>query len=144
MRLWSLAPSILDRAALVAGWREALLAQKVLSGGTRGYTRHPQLRRFQEHPVPLDAIGAFLLGPHTEATARGYRFDASRIQRPALDADPIPVTEGQLSYELTHLRAKVRTRSPEWLPRLPGDGSPAPAHPLFTTVPGEIADWEIR
>ena len=33
MRLWSLHPSQLDRRALVAGWREALLAQKVLAGG---------------------------------------------------------------------------------------------------------------
>ncbi len=144
MRLWSLAPSILDRAALVAGWREALLAQKVLAGGTRGYTRHPQLRRFQEHPAPLDAIGAFLFGLHAEATARGYRFDASRIQRVAQDVDPLTVSEGQLNYELAHLRAKVLTRSPEWLPRLPDGASPPPPHPLFRTVSGRVADWEIR
>ena len=30
MRLWSLHPSLLDRRALVADWREGLLAQKVL------------------------------------------------------------------------------------------------------------------
>ena len=35
MRLWSLHPSLLDRQALVAGWREALLGQKVLEGLTR-------------------------------------------------------------------------------------------------------------
>ena len=43
MRLWSLDPALLDRRALVAGWRETLLAQKVLRGETKGYTRHPQL-----------------------------------------------------------------------------------------------------
>lgn len=47
MRLWSLHPSLLDRAALVAGWREALLAQKVLRGETTGYRHHPQLERFR-------------------------------------------------------------------------------------------------
>ena len=47
MRLWSLHPCLLDRQALVAGWREALLAQKVLEGLTRGYTRHPQLERLR-------------------------------------------------------------------------------------------------
>ncbi|CAM3000541.1 pyrimidine dimer DNA glycosylase/endonuclease V [Dermacoccus abyssi] len=47
MRLWSLHPSQLDRRALEAGWREALLAQKVLAGGTRGYTHRPQLQRFR-------------------------------------------------------------------------------------------------
>jgi hypothetical protein len=36
MRLWSLHPSILDRMALVAVWREGLLAQKVLQGLTKG------------------------------------------------------------------------------------------------------------
>ncbi|HWP85543.1 MAG TPA: pyrimidine dimer DNA glycosylase/endonuclease V, partial [Terriglobia bacterium] len=39
MRLWSLHPSLLDSKGLVALWREALLAQKVLRGETKGY-RH--------------------------------------------------------------------------------------------------------
>ncbi|MGP9584395.1 pyrimidine dimer DNA glycosylase/endonuclease V, partial [Micrococcaceae sp. AOP34-BR2-30] len=30
MRLWSLHPEVLDRQGLIAGWREALLAQAVL------------------------------------------------------------------------------------------------------------------
>jgi hypothetical protein len=41
MRLWSLHPKYLDPRGLVALWREALLAQKVLQGGTRGYRSHP-------------------------------------------------------------------------------------------------------
>jgi hypothetical protein len=45
MRLWTLHPRYLDRVGLVALWREALLAQAVLAGRTRGYTRHPQLAR---------------------------------------------------------------------------------------------------
>ncbi len=47
MRLWSLHPSHLDSRGLVALWREALLAQKVLRGLTRGYKHHPQLARFR-------------------------------------------------------------------------------------------------
>nr|WP_253280607.1 pyrimidine dimer DNA glycosylase/endonuclease V [Arcanobacterium phocae] len=47
MRLWSIRPSQLDRAALIAGWREGLLAQKVLAGLTKGYRHHPQLERFR-------------------------------------------------------------------------------------------------
>ena len=43
MRLWSLHPKHPDRQGLTACWREALLAQAVLAGRTRGYTRHPQL-----------------------------------------------------------------------------------------------------
>jgi hypothetical protein len=45
MRLWSLHPSLLDAKGLVALWREALLAQKVLQGGTTGSRFHPQLQR---------------------------------------------------------------------------------------------------
>ncbi|MFC2473489.1 MAG: pyrimidine dimer DNA glycosylase/endonuclease V, partial [Actinomyces sp.] len=47
MRMWSLHPSHLDRAGLVACWRESLLAQAVLAGRTRGYRNHPQLERFR-------------------------------------------------------------------------------------------------
>ncbi|GAB4095388.1 pyrimidine dimer DNA glycosylase/endonuclease V [Brachybacterium squillarum] len=146
MRLWSLHPSLLDRAALVAGWREALLAQKVLAGGTRGYTRHPQLRRFQAHPAPLEAIGGFLTGLQEEATTRGYRFDLTRVLHPAPPASlpPIEVTAGQLAYELEHLRVKCERRSPEHLALLPAPGDPVPAHPLLRAVPGDVEDWEVR
>src|ERR671920_1682545 len=47
MRIWSLHPRYLDRQGLTAGWREGLLAQKVLTGTTKGYRNHPQLRRFR-------------------------------------------------------------------------------------------------
>lgn len=149
MRLWSLHPSLLDRAALVAGWREALLAQKVLAGGTAGYTRHPQLTRFRAHPEPLAAIGAYLVGLREEATARGYRFDATRVLQPgdpsALRASaPITVTTGQLEYELAHLRRKCEARSPQWLERLPADGQIPAAHPLLVATPGDVEDWEVR
>lgn len=61
MRLWSLHPKYLDPQGLVAPWREALLAQAVLRGETRGYRAHPQLQRFREQPAFLAAIGAYLL-----------------------------------------------------------------------------------
>ena len=54
MRLWSVHPRYLDTAGLTACWREALLAQKVLTGATRGYRRHPQLERF----LPGSALAA--------------------------------------------------------------------------------------
>ena len=37
MRLWSIHPKYLGTKGLVALWREALLAQKVLQGNTKGY-----------------------------------------------------------------------------------------------------------
>jgi Pyrimidine dimer DNA glycosylase len=47
MRIWSVHPRYLDRQGLTAGWREGLLAQKVLTGTTKGYRNPPQLRRFR-------------------------------------------------------------------------------------------------
>ena len=140
MRIWSLHPSVLDRAALVAGWRETLLAQKVLAGGTRGYTRHPQLERWRATDDPLDAIGHYLAALREEASLRGYRFDGTRILRAGEASPLIPVTEGQLAFELAHLRAKVAVRAPAWLERLPD--AAAPAAPSFTIVPGGIESWE--
>ncbi|GEK80025.1 pyrimidine dimer DNA glycosylase/endonuclease V [Agrococcus baldri] len=141
MRLWSLHPELLDRQGLTACWREALLAQAVLAGRTRGYTRHPQLERFRAQPDPLAAIGAYLEAVAAAAGARGYRFDRARIERSGADvAAPVarvPVTDGQLAFELQHLRAKLAARSPET--PLPGDPVP---HPLFLVESGPVAGWE--
>lgn len=95
VRLWSLHPTYLDAKGLVALWREALLAQKVLAGATLGYRRHPQLTRFSETADPLDAIAAYLGGVHRESTERGYRFDVERIIRgPLLAGEAEPMQPG--------------------------------------------------
>lgn len=172
MRIWSLHPSLLDRRALVACWRETLLAQKVLRGLTRGYTTHPQLIRFRAHPQPLEAVAAYLSGLADEADARGYSFNraligageddagknssgkndtdkncADKSENPYASVARIPVPLGQLEYELAFLRHKVAGRDPEWehllSERLTARGELAAcAHPLFEVVPGAIEPWE--
>lgn len=141
MRLWSLHPRYLDRAGLVAGWREALLAQAVLAGRTQGYTRHPQLERFRGHDQPQPAIGRFLEGLADEADNRGYRFDRTRILEPGHPVAPIAVTDGQLDLERDHLLAKLDVRNPSLVAPLVELPVPEP-HPLFAVVPGPVADWE--
>lgn len=165
MRIWSLHPSLLDRRALVACWRETLLAQKVLRGLTRGYTNHPQLIRFRAHPQPLEAVAAYLSGLADEADARGYSFNRALIgageggagkaykngtdkaENPYASLARIPVSLGQLEYELAFLQHKVAGRDPEWEHRLSerlatrGELA-ACAHPLFEVVPGAIEPWE--
>jgi hypothetical protein len=140
MRLWSLHPSYLDARGLVATWREGLLARAVLRGRTRGYHHHPQLVRFRAHPAPISAINHYLALIADEADERGYRFDRSRIG-PVRNRSAIPVTAGQLSFELSHLRAKVETRAPEDLRRLPTDVAVTP-HPVFVPRPGPVEPWE--
>ena len=172
MRIWSLHPSLLDRRALVACWRETQLAQKVLRGLTRGYTNHPQLIRFRAHPQPLEAVTAYLSRLADEADARGYSFNraligagenstgknssgkndtdkngADKAENPYASVALIPVPLGQLEYELAFLRHKVAGRDPEWehrlSERLAARGELAAcAHPLFEVVPGAIEPWE--
>jgi hypothetical protein len=140
VRIWSLHPKYLDRAGLTAAWREALLAQKVLQGGTRGYRHHPQLARFRSHPDPEAAIGAFLRGLKEEASTRGYRFDGTKIAV-AREPEILEVTTGQIAFELRHLVAKLERRAPERLDAVAMVGSPM-AHPLFRVVDGLVAEWE--
>jgi hypothetical protein len=140
MRLWTLHPRYLDPKGLVAAWREALLAQKVLAGRTRGYRHHPQLARFQAQPDPPAAIAAFLAGLAAEARRRGYHFDETRIA-PRRFRGRIPETRGQLLHEWRHLRAKLRKRAPALERQIRRITRPRP-HPLFRIVPGPVRDWE--
>nr|WP_218843941.1 pyrimidine dimer DNA glycosylase/endonuclease V [Naumannella cuiyingiana] len=136
--MWSLHPELLDRQGLIAGWREALLAQAVLAGRTRGYRRHPQLARFADQRVPQREIGRYLVGLADEADRRGYRFDRARIDRPGPPGGQLTVTDGQLALEHRHLITKLAARSPELVDEL----GPARAHPLFVVTSGPPAEWE--
>jgi len=141
MRLWSLHPRYLDARGLVALWREGLLAQKVLAGATRGYQHHPQLSRFRDHPDAQGTIAAYLAEVQREALRRSYRFDAEKIGRCAEGAT-IPVTRGQINYELEHLRAKLKLRDPGAYLRILSVNEAEP-HPLFSVVAGNIENWEV-
>jgi len=140
MRLWSIHPRYLDATGLVALWREALLAQAVLRGETRGYRHHPQLERFRSAPSPQGSIAEYLQQVHDESARRAYRFDATKIgvQR---DGTKLTVTSGQLKHEWQHLLEKLRIRSLEVYERMRGLTEPE-AHPLFAVVEGGVASWE--
>jgi hypothetical protein len=140
MRLWSLHPKYLDSHGLVALWREALLAQAVLRGKTKGYRHHPQLLRFRASRDPVAAIGAYLMAVHDEAASRGYHFSKARILRPGA-ADMMPVTKGQLAHEISHLLKKLRKRDAARYRTLLHTRRIAP-NPLLMIVPGDIAAWE--
>ncbi|MGE5624408.1 MAG: pyrimidine dimer DNA glycosylase/endonuclease V [Bacillota bacterium] len=141
MRLWSLHPMYLDAKGLVALWREALLAQAVLSGKTKGYRNHPQLIRFKEHRNPKAAIATYLREVQAEATRRGYSFDARKIGRGKVRAKSIKVTRGQLEYEWKHLRRKLKVRDPAALQNLPSLNF-AESHALFGVIDGGMQEWE--
>ena len=141
MRLWSIHPKYLDSKGLVALWREALLAQKVLAGGTRGYKNHPQLDRFKKAKDPLGSLGAYLKSVAEEATLRKYRFDDSKILKAPRKAPILAVTRGQLRYETAHLLKKLELRDPARFKQL-ADKKTLQPHPLFFSIPGPLEAWE--
>ena len=141
MRLWSIHPKYLDAKGLVALWREGLLAQHVLLGKTRGYKHHPQLLRFKNSTNPAGSIASYLRVVVTEADARGYRFDRSKIN-PGRVQQKLPVTAGQCKYEFAHLLKKLKTRDPERYKKFLNT-SRIDTHALFERVRGGVESWEI-
>lgn len=140
MRLWTLHPKYLDGPGLVALWREALLAQAVLRGRTRGYHHHPQIVRFRDIGSPCGGIAQYLRVVHAESLSRGYAFAPGKISR-ARCSELIIVRRGQLDYEWEHLIRKLRTRNPARAKQLLGIRRPE-AHPLFRIVRGPLEEWE--
>ncbi|HEY0970051.1 MAG TPA: pyrimidine dimer DNA glycosylase/endonuclease V [Gemmatimonadales bacterium] len=141
MRLWTVHPMYLDSRGLVALWREGLLARAVLRGETRGYRHHPQLQRFLTHPVPLDAIDAYLGAVLEEAARRGYAFDRGKVGPVRDEVGKVGSTAGQLAYEWRHLLRKLEVRSPAVYERWRGVATPEP-HPLFAIGEGPVEGWE--
>jgi hypothetical protein len=140
MRLWTLHPKYLDAKGLVALWREALLAQKVLRGATKGYKHHPQLCRFSQTKNPAAAAATYLSTVHEEAMRRDYNFDASKIGERHWRRK-IKETRGQLLYEWQHLKRKLKRRDPKHLREFISVKNLAP-NPLFKVVPGKVRGWE--
>lgn len=140
MRLWSIHPKYLDRKGLLAAWREALLAKKVLEGKTEGYRNHPQLERFRKSPDPLKAINTYLFFLCKEARLRCYEFNESCISS-VLTRERIPVRRGQIEFEFEHLMNKLEKRDQKKMEENKKVEYPDP-HPMFRIVPGNIESWE--
>lgn len=138
MRLWSIHPKYLDCKGLVALWREALLAKKVLEGRTKKYKNHPQLDRFKH--MPISFINSYLLFIWKEAEKRYYKFDKRKIGK-ALTNRKIEVTEDQLFYEMEHLKRKLMKRDNKQYKALLKIKKPEP-NPLFSVRKGPVESWE--
>lgn len=118
------------------------MARAVLCGATVGYRNHPQLERFRACADPVAAVDTYLYGVWAEAQRRGYRFDASKLGG-GDQALRLAVTDGQLTCEAAHLRAKLERRAPDRCGALDG-ATCVEAHPLFRVVAGEIENWEKK
>jgi hypothetical protein len=142
VRLWSLHPKYLDAKGLSGGWREALLARKVLMGDTSGYKHHPQLERFYKHPDPVGIMNVYLYFLYLESVKRNYNFDRSKINTRNVAFESIPVTIGQLVYEAKHLKEKVSLREPRFFREVLVNIIEPEPHPIFYRIEGNIESWE--
>jgi len=132
----------LDSKGIVALWREALLAKKVLESKTKGYMNHPQLIRFKEQSNPISAINTYLYYISLSAKERGYSFDTGKIDSSKIDTKlKIKVTNGQLDYELALLKQKLKRRSIAQYERIKSISNAEP-NPLFEATDGPIEEWE--
>lgn len=131
----------MDAKGLVALWREGLLAQKVLLGQTQGYRNHPQLIRFKSADNPVGMMAAYLACVADEADKRGYNFNRGKLAEPDVGIR-IPVTDGQLEYEFSHLLRKLATRAPDLYAQLMMTDT-IKLHPLFKKIRGGVEAWEI-
>lgn len=142
MRLWSLSPEYLDCKGLLALWREALLARKVILGKTKGYRHHPQLIRFKACEDPLRAIDAFLYRVHQESEKRGYCFNSAKAKK-VIETRLIPVTKGQVEYEYKHLMTKLKQRDKPRFIELKHKKK-IKVNSVFRLVKGDIERWEKK
>jgi len=140
MRLWSLHPEYLDTKGLVALWREGLMARNVLAGKTEGYKNHPQLERFKNQDDPVVAIDTYLLNIYNESKKRKYNFQRDKIGFKFTNTK-IKVTDGQMFYELKHLKRKLKLRDFSRYETLMNVTFPRP-NPIFEIVKGDIEPWE--
>ena len=140
MRIWSIHPRYLDAKGLVACWREGLLARKVLQGLTKGYRNHPQLERFKLQANPLEMIDTYLLGIYEEAILRDYNFNREKIGLQFSNLK-IEVSDGQLRFEINHLKKKLETRDGSKYAEIANINAPEP-HSIFRVVLGDIETWE--
>jgi hypothetical protein len=141
MRIWSVHPKYLDAKGLVALWREALLARNVLEGKTIGYKHHPQLTRFKQAKRPLDAINQYLSEIYSESVRRNYNFDKLKVNW-SFRKNKLPVTTGQVKFEVAHLLIKLKRRDLKKYKEL-NSGSTFEVNPLFVQVDGDTEVWEI-
>jgi hypothetical protein len=87
-------------------------------------------------------IDIYLLAIYREAKKRGYSFDREKIE-PGNSRRRIPVTAGQLEYELKHLRGKLKKRDRDRCDELAGVKVPR-SHPIFRVTRGGVEPWEKR
>ena len=140
MRLWSIHPKYLDVKGLSGLWREGIMAHNVLLGLKKGYSNHPQLERFKKQENPIVFIDTYLLNVYRESIKRNYNFDREKFGLNFTNSQ-IEVTDGQILYELKHLKRKLKIRDLNKYTELKKVKFPD-VNPVFKVVKGNMESCE--
>ncbi|MGZ7117378.1 MAG: pyrimidine dimer DNA glycosylase/endonuclease V [Methanobacterium sp.] len=140
MRLWSLHPGYLDVKGLSGLWREGIMARNALLGRKKGYINHPQLERFKKQKDPILFIDTYLLNVYEESLRRNFNFSREKFGS-NFTPSKIEVTEGQLAYELKHLKRKLKVRDIDKYEELKKIEF-LEVNSIFKVVKGDIEPWE--
>lgn len=140
MRLWSIHPKYLDVKGFCGLWREGIIARNALLGIKEGYRNHPQLDRFKRQSNPVIFIDTYLLYVYKDSIRRKYNFNRDLFGYEFTDSK-IPVTDGQLKYEIKHLLRKLKVRDIKRYEKLVNLDI-IDVNPVFDVVSGDIEEWE--
>lgn len=143
MRLWSIDPGWLDRQGFLGLWRETVMAINVLSGKRDGYKNHPQLDRFKQTDNPMAYLSSYAWPLVFEGRGRDYNLNEKYIVANWDSSLALPVTRGQVDYEIQHLLKKLEVRDIECYNYLKRRTNCISVHPLFYVVENNnIEEWE--
>jgi hypothetical protein len=144
LNLWSIHPRYLYDKALMGLWRTALIARDIIEGKAKEYRIKPQLYRFINHPDPVRAINTYLYYIWLEGKERGYKFVEDRELRwKYIDREErvkVPITDGQLAFEVWNYLRNVVIKKPSWLPAFRYVECFEP-NPVFQVYPGPPDPW---
>jgi hypothetical protein len=144
IKLWSIHPMYLYDKALMGLWRSSLIARDIIEGRATGYRIRPPLYRFINHPDPVKAINTYIYYIWLEAKDRGYKFvDDRELRWEYIDFEgkvKVPITDGQLAFEVWNYLWKVVVKKPTWLPIYRYVECFEP-NPVFKVYPGPPDPW---
>lgn len=116
------------------------MARNAILGIKEGYRNHPQLERFKRQDDPVLSIDTYLIHVYNESKRRKYNFDREKIGFKFTESK-IDITNGQMMYELKHLKRKLKLRDIERYKELKKIKFPDP-NPIFRVIEGDIESWE--
>lgn len=133
MKLWVIAPCLLDEQGLINLWNDAIKARELIKEG--GCI--PELYKFKKSLNPIDNINWYLFHINEEASNRGLSFNYSQIEEIS-SKEVINITINQIYYEFCCLLIEYHQRNLIGYSILMGHKNNILLNPCFRVVEGSV------